>query len=96
MVEGMARAAGRAIGRQPRSVAIPRNFIGAIAAFNGLRQRLGGATQILTAGKVGEMFHPDWTIHDRRLAEATGFVARYDLEAGFADTVAWYRRRHWL
>jgi hypothetical protein len=42
------------------------------------------------------MFHPDWTVHDRRLAEAIGLVARYDLSAGFADTVAWYRGRHWL
>ena len=71
-------------------------MLAAVGAWNGMRQSLGGAPQILTAGKVAEMFHPDWTIHDRRLAEATGFTARYDLQRGFAETVLWYRQRHWL
>jgi nucleoside-diphosphate-sugar epimerase len=92
----MAAAAERALGRRARPLPVPRGVLGAVAAVNELRQRLGAAPQILTAGKVAEMFHPDWTIHDRRLAEATGFAARYDLAAGFADTVDWYRRHHWL
>ena len=104
--DDMARAAGlalkvgdlkgREVGRQPWILAIPRPVLAAVGAWNGLRQSLGGAPQILTAGKVAEMFHPDWTIHDRRLAEATGFSARYDLQRGFADTVLWYRQRRWL
>jgi nucleoside-diphosphate-sugar epimerase len=99
--DDMARAAGLALnggapGRQPRTLAVPRPVLAAVGAWNELRQSLGGAPQILTAGKVAEMFHPDWTIHDRRLAEATGFSARYDLQRGFADTVLWYRQRHWL
>jgi hypothetical protein len=42
------------------------------------------------------MFHPDWTVHDRRLAAAIDFQARYDLAAGFRDTILWYRRQGWL
>ena len=99
--DDMARAAGLALkggalGRMPRTLAVPRPVLAAVGAWNGLRQSLGGAPQILTAGKVAEMFHPDWTIHDRRLAEAIRFLARYDLQRGFADTVLWYRQRHWL
>jgi hypothetical protein len=52
--------------------------------------------QILTPGKVKEIFHSDWTVHDRRLAAAIGFAARYDLARGFADTILWYRRHDWL
>ena len=96
----MARAAGLALkgggGRHPLAVSVPRPVLAAVGAVNGLRQSLGGPAQILTAGKVAEMFHPDWTIHDRRLAEATGFAAQHDLQGGFADTVLWYRQRHWL
>ena len=99
--DDMARAAGLALnvgggGRQPRTLAVPRPVLAAVGAWNGMRQSLGGAPQILTAGKVAEMFHRDWTIHDRRLAEATGFTARFDLQRGFAETVLWYRQRHWL
>lgn len=92
----MARAAGAALGRQPWQVKVPRPIMAGIAAWNGLRQALGGPTQILTQGKVAEIFHPDWSVHNRQLAAAIGFQPRYDLTAGFRDTVQWYRRQHWL
>lgn len=92
----MARAAGTALGRQPWRVKVPRPVMASIAAWNGLRQSLGGSAQILTQGKVAEIFHEDWSVHDRRLAAATGFQPRYDLTAGFRDTVQWYRSQHWL
>lgn len=92
----MAAAVQAAIGRRVRSVAIARFQIMAIARANLLRQSLGGPVQILTPGKVREMFHADWTIHDRRLANTIGFAARYTLVQGFAETIRWYRERHWL
>ena len=92
----MARAAGAALGRQPWQVKVPRPLMAGIAAWNGLRQSLGGPTQILTQGKVAEIFHEDWSVRDRRLAAATGFQPLYDLTAGFRDTVQWYCSRAWL
>ena len=67
-----------------------------LARMNAIGHSLGGPVQILTPGKVNEIFHSDWTVHDRRLAAAIGFGARYDLASGFADTVLWYRRHGWL
>jgi 2-alkyl-3-oxoalkanoate reductase len=92
----MADAAGQALGRRVRPLAIPRPVMAAVAQLNGWRQALGGPTQILTAAKVAELFHSDWVGHDRRLADATGFAARYDLWTGFRDAVLWYRARSWL
>jgi 2-alkyl-3-oxoalkanoate reductase len=92
----MAAAAGAALGRGVRSVPVPRIAMEAVGWANGVRHALGGSAQILTRAKVGELFHPDWTVRDRRLAEALDFRARYDLEAGFRDTVLWYRRQGWL
>lgn len=92
----MAEAVQGAVGRRVRSVSIARFQIMAVAWANLLRQSLGGPVQILTPGKVREMFHPDWTIHDRRLANTIGFAARYTLARGFAETIGWYRERHWL
>ncbi len=68
----------------------------AVAGLNALGQSLGGGTAILSQGKVAEIFHSDWVAHDRRLADATGFQARYDLRTGFDDAVRWYRARGWL
>ena len=92
----IAEAAEAALGRAARRILIPRRVLAWISILNDVRQSMGGATQILTAGKVAEMFHPDWTVHDRSLAGRLGFVARYTLRTGFADTVAWYRARKWL
>jgi len=92
----MAMAAAAALGRRARTLQIARRQMMAVARLNLLRQSLGGSTQILTPAKVKEMFHSDWTIHDRRLASAVGFRARYDLVEGFRHTVLWYRAQGWL
>jgi hypothetical protein len=63
-----------------------------VAALNSLRR----SAQILTPAKVRELFHPDWVAHDRSLAAATGFAARYDLPEGFRHTIWWYRACGWL
>jgi 2-alkyl-3-oxoalkanoate reductase len=92
----MAAAAGAALGRTVRSMPIPRIAMAAVGWANGLRQACDGTARILTRDKVREIFHSDWTVHDRRLAATIGFRARYDLQAGFRDTVLWYRQQGWL
>jgi nucleoside-diphosphate-sugar epimerase len=92
----MAHAAARAMRRPVRSLAIPRVVMDVLAQVNDIGHSLGGPVQILTVGKVNEIFHSDWTAHDRRLAAATGFQGRYELSSGFADTILWYRRHGWL
>ena len=94
--QDMAEAAGRALGRRPLSLAVPRPVMAMVARLNLLRHSLGGSVQILSPGKVNEIFHSDWTVHDRRLAAALGLAPRYDLAAGFAQTILWYRRQGWL
>jgi 2-alkyl-3-oxoalkanoate reductase len=92
----MEAAAAAALERTVLSLPIPRAAMAFVGWANGLRQALGGSPQILTSSKVREMFHSDWTVHDHRLAATIGFHARYDLRAGFRDTVLWYRRQEWL
>jgi 2-alkyl-3-oxoalkanoate reductase len=94
--EDMARAAATALGRRVVGLPVPRGVMAAAAALNGVRQTLTGRPEILLAGKVREIFHSDWTIHDRRLGNLIGFRPRYTLGEGFADTVSWYRRQGWL
>jgi nucleoside-diphosphate-sugar epimerase len=92
----MAHAAGLALGCRERPIRIPRKILGVVAAANEIIGRMGGPAGILTAGKVNEIFHPDWIAHDRRFAGATNFVPRFDLVSGFRDTILWYRAQNWL
>jgi nucleoside-diphosphate-sugar epimerase len=92
----MQAAAEAALGRTARTLAISRVAMDGIAQVNRVSHALGGPVQILTPGKVKEIFHGDWTVHDRRLTAAIGFAARYDLARGFADTILWYRGHGWL
>jgi 2-alkyl-3-oxoalkanoate reductase len=75
---------------------VPRAVMAAIARINAIGHSLGGPVQILTPGKVAEIFHSDWTAHDRRLAAALGWRPRFDLATGFSETILWYRRQGWL
>ncbi|MBV8394413.1 MAG: NAD(P)-dependent oxidoreductase [Alphaproteobacteria bacterium] len=92
----MAEAAGLALGRRARRVRLPRYLMAAVAAGSETLQTLGGPARILTAGKVAEIFHSDWSGHDRRLAATIGFVPRFDLRTGFDHTISWYRTQKWL
>ena len=92
----MGAAAGRAVGRRPLSLAVPRLVMAGLARLNALNNALGGKVQILTPPKVNEIFHSDWTVHDRRLPAALDWAPRYDLATGFAETIAWYRQAKWL
>jgi hypothetical protein len=83
----MADARGRALG-QALSLGRAARGHGALARVK--RSAFAGrSVQILTPGKVNEIFHRDWTAHDRRLA-AAGFRPRFDLATGFGDTILWY------
>jgi nucleoside-diphosphate-sugar epimerase len=92
----MAAAAQAALGRGVWSLPVPQAVMEIVGWANGLRHALGGTAQILTRAKVRELFHPDWAVHDRRLAAAIDFRPRYDLKAGFRDAILWYRQNKWL
>lgn len=94
--DDMAQAAAAALGRRVVGLPVPRAAMAAVAGLNATKLVMTGRPEILLAGKVREIFHPDWTIHDRRLANTIDFRPRYPLLQGFSDTVSWYRRQGWL
>jgi nucleoside-diphosphate-sugar epimerase len=88
----MAVAAANALGRPVHRLRVPRGLIYAVAALNAQRR----SAQLLTPGKVRELFHPNWVAHDRRLTTTLHWRARYDLGQGFKQTILWYRQHNWL
>ncbi len=90
------QAAALAVGNpSPRFVQAPRALLRAIA-LAGDAGRLAGSATMLNSQKLRELSHLDWSVAPAEQARPPGWRAEFDLEAGFADAVAWYRRAGWL
>jgi nucleoside-diphosphate-sugar epimerase len=92
----MAAVAADVFGRRVRVLPVPRVALASVAGVQQVLARATGEPAILSPGKVRELCHPDWTVHDRRLAHALDFAPRFDLRRGFAETIDWYERHNWL
>jgi nucleoside-diphosphate-sugar epimerase len=92
----MAAVAAGVLGRTVRTIGVPRLAMTGVAGVQQLQARVTGTPAILSPGKVREIFHDNWVVTDRRLADALDFVPRFGLRNGFADTILWYARNRWL
>lgn len=89
-------AAARAVGNpRARLVRTPHALLRALALVGDVGRTLGAAN-MLNSQKLRELRHEDWSVAASELATAPAWSARFDLESGFADAVAWYRARRWL
>lgn len=92
----LARAAGAALGTRPKLISIPYAALYGIGLINEFRMRLGGPAVMLSRDKAREIYHPDWVCRGESLPPRTGWRPRVTLEAGFGETLSWYRRERWL
>jgi nucleoside-diphosphate-sugar epimerase len=89
------RAAWGALGRTPRLTLAPGWAVTLAAGASEAAGLLTRTPPIFTRGKAREMLHPDWAVRPQEQApEPPG--ARFSLEEGFADAIAWYRAAGWL
>lgn len=94
--EELLGAAAHAVGNPaPRFVNAPRSLLSGVALLGDLARALGSAS-MLSSQKLRELRHPDWGVSPAELAQVEGWEARFDLDKGFADAVAWYRSEGWL
>jgi len=94
--EEIMSAAATAVGRAPVRVPLPLALISAAGAAADVAAKLSGQPMIFCAGKAREVRHRDWSVGADELAPWAAATTRTGLEAGFAQTVAWYRARGWL
>ncbi|WP_173979898.1 NAD(P)-dependent oxidoreductase [Magnetospirillum sp. UT-4] len=90
----IARAAARALGREPPVLPVPRPIL---AAALGLA-RLGGGKRVPAAapGRLAELLHGDWSCRPDLLPPSGQWSPSIALAAGFAMTADWYRLHRWL
>lgn len=95
-LRSMAAMAAEVMGRRVRIAELPLGVLSSYAALQQITARMRGQPAIVSSGKVRELLHPDWSVHDRRLAAWLQLGPAIDLRAGFAETVDWYRTHRWL
>ena len=89
------QTASKAVGASPRLVRIPSGAIKALAVLSKWAAIATGKDSILTPGKARELLHGDWALSSNDPIPDFPPV-RYPLEAGFAQSVRWYRSEGWL
>ena len=91
-----ARVIGGQEGRKARILRVPVAAAYAAGWCAEMWAHLAGKPGILSRDKVREAQCSYWTCDTRRAAQEIGFEARTPLDAGLAETFAWYREAGWL
>lgn len=91
----IARAAWKAMGRKATPIRIPSWCLGSAAAVSEAITAVDKRASVFNRGKAREIAHGDWSVTSGE-AVPGGPAARFALDPGFADTVAWYRAQGWL
>ncbi|MEM1117231.1 MAG: NAD-dependent epimerase/dehydratase family protein [Bacteroidota bacterium] len=84
-----------ALGRKTLKLSVPGALMGVAGAVSEGLGRLGGALPPLTRDKAEAARHA-WMCAVDKAARDVGYQQRVPLEAGMAETVAWYREAGWL
>jgi len=91
-----ATAASCIMQKRPRAVRIPMPLAHAVGSLSEAWSRITGTPSIISREKIREAKFPYWTCDTRRASEELGFTASTPLNAGLAETLAWYKESGWL
>jgi nucleoside-diphosphate-sugar epimerase len=89
-------AAARIMRRSPRVLKVPVPVAYAVGACAEVWARMTKKPGIVTREKIREARCASWICDTRRAQEELGFTAATTIEAGLADTLAWYKEAGWL
>jgi nucleoside-diphosphate-sugar epimerase len=91
-----ATSAARIMNRTPRVLKIPAPVAQLAGACAELVARVTGKPGIISREKVREARALAWTCDTRRATAELHFTAPTAIEAGLAETLAWYKEAGWL
>lgn len=89
----LALAIGRAVGRRVLTLSAPAPLLRLAARGDRL---VRGARAKLTPDRAAYMAHPDWTATPAMAPDPALWMPAIPLDAGLAETAAWYREAGWL
>jgi len=89
-------AAAKILGRSPRLLKVPVPIAQGVGVCAEMVSRLTGKPGIISREKIREARCTWWTCDTHRATEELGFTASTGIEAGLAETLAWYKGAGWL
>jgi nucleoside-diphosphate-sugar epimerase len=89
-------AIGDAIGRRPRTFAIPRPLAAIAASVQMAASLVTRSKPLLTRGRIAELAASDWSCDISRAKSELGFAPAVRLADGMRETAEWYRGQGWL
>jgi len=92
----VARAAGRALGKDPVVVPVPGLLATPVVTLIGWAAAAAGRPGVLSADKMAEFLAPSWRLAVTKAERLMSWRADVALADGFARTAAWYRANRWL
>ena len=93
---GLAAAIGSRMGAWSVPLPLPVALLWPLCAARDGLARVTGRPGVLSRQKYSELRAPGWACDPGRLRRELGFSCATGLEAGLAETLAWYRREGWL
>lgn len=91
-----ARAAGDAVGCQPRLLSVSAGAARPIAIACEIGARISKRAAVLNRERVREISQERWVCDASRAVEEIGFEPEYPIGRGVDETVRWYREVEWL
>jgi nucleoside-diphosphate-sugar epimerase len=91
-----ARAAGRAVGRDPVLISVPVPLARLVAVAAETAASLRRTAAILNRERLRELIQQSWVCDPSRAMIETGFRPQFAVERGTLETAAWYREARWL
>jgi nucleoside-diphosphate-sugar epimerase len=89
-------AIGHALGRRPLKVAVPVIAARPIALVAEAVAWLGHRAAVLNRDRVREISQARWVCDPGSAMAEIGFLPRYSLTTGVAETAEWLRRNQWI
>lgn len=85
-----------ATGSTARPFTIPSLLLKALGRMGSVHAALTGSVQMLSADKVNELLHLDWSSSKQAHLPRNIWRPRQKLREGFEETARWYRDQNWL
>ena len=90
-------AAAAAVGNAaPSYFQLPSGLLRGVGGGVGAVAKLVGKSDMISAGKIRELLHEDWSIAESELLREPAALPEQALMPGFASTALWYRQAGWL
>ena len=75
---------------------LPVNFVKSIAYLSEKYSSLSNKAATLNVEKLNELMAVNWFCDIEKAKKGLGFYPEYDLQAGVAETIKWYKSNNWL